>query len=193
MLMTNENVRLYPHDRIMAKTVLLLIPRWLRPNAFTILRVILTPAVLYFMWVEHWAIAIPAFLLVAFTDAIDGSLARTRKQITLFGTVADPVADKLLIGSVAILFIARQIHIGFAILIVATELLVVAMALIRYRKFGIVSANTFGKIKMLLQVAGIFCLLLSQLMIAPWAILVSIIAFVLAIIFAVISVFTLGI
>src|SRR5579862_3821640 len=114
MLMTNENVREYPHDRLLKVTLLPLIPDWITPNMVTVLRALLIPFNLYYVWREDWMIAVPFFLLTAFTDVIDGSLARTRKRITLWGTIADPIADKLLIGSVVILFVAREIDVAFA-------------------------------------------------------------------------------
>ena len=192
-LMTNENVRLFPHDRIMEKIVLPLIPRWLRPNHFTILRLGLIPFVLFFIWKEMWPIAFPLFLFTAFTDVIDGSLARTRKQITMWGTVADQVADKLFIAPVALLFVADQIHPLFALLIVLIELFIVCGALLRQRKGRTyVSANMYGKIKMFLQVLCICLLLLAKLGGIPWAVPGAIIAFGAAILFAVASLLTYG-
>ncbi len=130
-LMTNENIQLYFHDRLLAKTILRLIPSWIRPNHFTILRVCLVPVVLWFLWQDAWPIVVPLFFGTAATDMIDGSLARTRKQITLWGTVADPIADKLLIGSVVILFVAQEINVAFALVIVLLECLIVITALVR--------------------------------------------------------------
>ena len=113
--MTNENVRLAWHDPFMERTFFWAIPRSLVPNHFTALRFLLTPFVLYFVAIGDWNIAIPLFFIATFTDAVDGSLARTRRQITLWGTIADPVADKLLISSVLLLFVAEELSLALRI------------------------------------------------------------------------------
>lgn len=193
MLMTNENVRLFPHDKFMAKIVLSFIPLWLVPNYFTVLRIVLVPVVLFFMLQESWMIAFPLFLFAAFTDVIDGSLARTRKQITMWGTVADPVADKLLIGSVALLFVADQIHPYFALLIVGMELCVIGRAVFAQRKGRrYVSANVYGKVKMFLQVVGVCLLLTAKVIGIAWAVPAAIVIFGIALLFAVASILTYG-
>ncbi len=190
MLMTNENIRYFPHDRLLQYTILQLVPRFIKPNHLTILRIILIPIVLYFFWVENWPWALGLFLFAALTDAMDGSLARTRKQITLWGTLADPVADKLLIGSAVVLFVAREIHPLFAVVIVLIELLIVIGALYRKRRGLYASANNYGKIKMLLQVTGVALLIFAKLagysLVVPFATA----TLALAIVFAIVSLLT---
>jgi CDP-diacylglycerol--glycerol-3-phosphate 3-phosphatidyltransferase len=192
MLMTNENVRLYPHDRIMAATVLRFIPHSWKPNHFTVLRFLSVPFVLYFLWSQAWSVALPLFFISAFTDSIDGSLARTRKQITLWGTVADPVADKLLIAPVALLFVARQIHPLFALLLVFLELGISIAAYIGFRRVGYASANIFGKVKMCLQVAGVVALLIGKIAGLTVMVPIAIVIFGLALIFGITSMLTYG-
>lgn len=192
MLMTNETVKLYWHDRILAKTLLRLIPRDVRPNHITILRVILTPFVLYFLWKESWEVAVPLFLFAALTDALDGSVARVRKQITLWGTVADPAADKLLIGSVVFLFVAKEISMEFATIILVIELMIILTGLARRRRGEYVSANWYGKLKMLFQVAGVTLLLIAKWSGIDLFVPFSVGTFSIAIVFAVISLLTYG-
>lgn len=192
-LMTNETVRVYPHDRLLAATILRLIPRDLRPNHFTVFRVFLIPFVLFYVWKELWHVAVPLFLFAAFTDVLDGSIARTRKQITMWGTIADPVADKFLIGTVVILFVAREINVTFAILIIVIELLTAGSAIIRRMRGGeIVSANWYGKIKMLLQVLGVTGLLIARWFGLDLFVDFSIGTLSVAIVFAVISLYSYG-
>ena len=164
MLMTNDNIHFFPQDRLFAKTFLRLIPKSVHPNHLTILRFLMTPFVLYVLWLEHWPLALVLFLFTAFTDALDGSLARVRKQITMWGTIADPIADKILIASVVVLFVAREVNIWFSLIIVAMEAAIVLGAYRRNRKTGnIISANGYGKIKMTLQVIGVVLLLTAKL------------------------------
>lgn len=193
MLMTNENVRVLWHDRILERTLLRLVPQDVKPNHLTIFRVLLIPFVLYYLWLENWDVVILLFLFAAFTDVLDGSLARTRKQITLWGTIADPVADKLLIGTVVVLFVAQEINIAFAAIIVIIELLIVLNALIR-RKRGkeYLSANWYGKLKMFFQCAGVTGLLLAKWSGLDLFVPFSIGTLSVAIAFAVISLYTYG-
>lgn len=193
MFMTNENVRLFWHDAFLDKTVLRLIPRDVRPNHVTILRVLLIPVVLYYLWLENWDVVVPLFLFTALTDVIDGSLARTRKQITTWGTIADPIADKLLIGSVVVLFVAREINPAFAVVILALEIMIVVTAIIRRKRRGeYISANWAGKAKMFLQCAGVTALLVAKASGLDLFVPVSIGTLSLAIMFALISLYTYG-
>lgn len=192
MLMTNENVKVYWHDRVLERSVLRFIPRDVRPNHLTIFRVIMTPFVLYYLWLERWEMVVPLFLLAAFTDVLDGSLARTRKQITMWGTLADPAADKLLIGTVVVLFVAKEINPVFAAIIVVIELLIVLTGVIRHKKVGYVSANWYGKMKMLFQVIGVTALLIARWSGLDLFVPFSIGTFSIAIVFAVISLLTYG-
>jgi CDP-diacylglycerol--glycerol-3-phosphate 3-phosphatidyltransferase len=192
MLITNENVRLMPHDHLLAKTVLRLIPRSVHPNHVTILRFLLIPFVLYYFWLEQWGMALGLFLFTAFTDALDGSLARTRKQITVWGTLADPFADKLFIGSTVLLFVAREINPLFAAVIVLIELMIVAGALYNRRRGRYSSANEYGKIKMILQCLGVALLLVAKILGVELAVPFAIGTFSLAIVFAIVSLLTYG-
>jgi len=191
MLLTNSNAPIYPHDRLLYAVLIRFLPKQLHPNHVTLFRFFLIPFVLWYLAHSNWSIAVPLFLFASFTDALDGSIARTRRQITIWGTVADPVADKLLIGSVVVLFVAREINPIFAGLIVFVELLIVSSGLIRHRHRNlIISANWAGKIKMLLQVTGVMLLL-----IAKWFGLVLLVPFsigtlTLALVFAIVSLLT---
>jgi len=191
--MTNDNVKIFLHDKILAKTLLKLIPQEVYPNHLTVLRVLMTPVILYFLWSEKWSVVVPLFLAAALTDLLDGSLARTRKRITTWGTVADPIADKLLIGSVMILFVAREINVYFAALTVFVEVAIATTALVRrLRGQPYISANWYGKIKMLFQVIGV-----STLLIARWSgvdmfVPFSIGTLSIAIVFALMSLYTYG-
>lgn len=187
-----DPTKLFPHDHIMRYTFNALIPRFITPNMVTVFRMICTPLVLWFLYTEQYSIGVPFFLFVAFTDAIDGSMARLRHQITDWGTFYDPVADKLLISSVVLLVVAKHVNIIFAGIIILLELLIITGGLFHKHNGRVTSANIFGKTKMFLQVLGVVFLL-----IALWAgfdlfIPVSVGTFSLAIVFAVISLFTYG-
>ena len=152
----------------------------------------MTPVVLWLLYVQQFSVGIPLFLFVAFTDALDGSTARIRKQITEWGTFYDPLADKILIGSVVLLVVVQHVNLFFGLLIVLVEALLIAGGVIRKHNGKVVSANVFGKTKMFLQVTGVLLLL-----IALWAgfdlfIPISVGTLSLAVVFAIISLFTYG-
>lgn len=193
-MMTNETIRFYPHDYILRYTIIPLIPRLIRPNHITVFRMIATPLVLALLYLENYRWGVPIFLIVAFTDAIDGSLARLRKQITVWGTFYDPVADKILMGSVFILIVLKHINLWFGLLLIGVELAVALGGVYRRVKgLPIVAANVYGKTKMVLQVIGVGFLLFSLWHGIDLFIPFSIGTFSLALVFALISLWTYGI
>ncbi len=190
MLMTNDTIRLYPHDHVIRSLFHWWVPRWVRPNHLTVVRFLFTPIVLGALWQERWLATLGLFLFAAFTDVLDGSLARLRKQITMWGTVADPVADKILIGSVSLVFVARVVGVWLALAILLMEVLVVTGVLYRRSKGKISSANVFGKTKMFLQVLAITGLLLSQIFGAAFFVSLALGCFLVSFVFAFISFLT---
>ena len=185
--------RIFPHDRLMEATVLKLIPRSVLPNHITIFRFFATPVVAWMMYFENYQVGLWAFMLVAFTDAIDGSLARTRDQITHWGKIYDPVADKVLIGTMVFVILLRYLDPWTAYLIVFLEIVIILTAWYRLYKGHKVQANIWGKVKMILQVLGVTLLLVS--IVFDWAQILPMAtgALYLAIAFAVVSLLSYGI
>ena len=152
----------------------------------------MTPFVLVLLYYQNFEWGVPLFFIAAITDVIDGSLARLRKQITDWGTFYDPVADKLLIGTVAIMIVAQHINIWMALIIIVLDLLLIIGGIVRKKEGTVTSANTWGKIKMVLQVTGVMALLIAVWLGVDLFIPFSIGTLSLAIVFAVISLFTYG-
>jgi CDP-diacylglycerol--glycerol-3-phosphate 3-phosphatidyltransferase len=184
----NGNIRVLPHDRLLAATFIRLIPSRIHPNHLTILRFLLTPLVLWFLGTGRYGIGVPLFLLVAFTDALDGSLARVRRQISEWGILYDPVADKLFVGSVLAVIVLKHINLALGLTLIAFEAAVIAVGWVRLRRGIIEPANIWGKIKMIFEVTGIFCLLLAVWFQADLLMDISVRTFILALIFAIVSV-----
>ena len=105
---------------------------------------------------------------------------------------SDPAADKLLIGSVAVFLIWKGLHPALCIALIVLELLIIANAFRRQQSGSYVSANAYGKTKMVFQVIGIGALLLFQVMPLVWLTPVAIAAFGLSLIFALFSLATYG-
>lgn len=184
MAVKRDPRKLYPHDWLMARTIIPFVPSWVTPNMVTVLRFVLTPFVLLFLHLEWWQVAIPLFVCTAATDALDGSLARVRGKITAWGSLYDPLADKLLIGSTALLVVTKYISPRFALAILGLEVLIVIGGYWGKRKGRPVSANIFGKMKMLLQVIGVTLLMVSvatgSVGLYPWSVAALYLALVLA-------------
>ncbi len=151
----------YPTDRLLRALVLWAIPRSVRPNHVTALRFLLTPPTLFLLVMQWYAWGVPLFLFAALTDAIDGALARTRNMITTWGMMFDPLADKFLIVPALLIVLVAHVPIPLLASIVGIELLIIGMAFIWRGQGRTVQANIWGKIKMILQVAGVLGTLLS--------------------------------
>jgi len=184
--------KLFPHDHLMRYTFVPLIPKFVTPNMVTMFRILCTPFVLWFLYTEQYAIGVPLFVLLSFSDALDGSLARIRKQVSNWGTFYDPLADKILIGSVVLLVVVKHVNVVFGLIIVIVEASIILGGYLRKLNGKITGANIFGKTKMVLQVVGVTLLLLAIWMGFDLFIPVSIGTLSLAIVFAVISLFTYG-
>jgi len=181
------------HDKFLAATILKLFPEVVKPNHLTLFRFLATPIVVILMMAGSYQIGLWTFLIVAFSDALDGSMARTRNQITNWGKIYDPLADKLLIGSMIFTIVLRYIDVWAAVLIVVLEIIIITMAWWRKHNHHTVEANIWGKIKMILQVLGTVFLLLAIVFNLEALLPFGQGAFYLAIAFAVVSLLTYGI
>lgn len=184
--------KLFPHDRLLQATIIRFIPAFVTPNAVTCLRFLMTPFVLYLLFVGDFAAGVPLFVFAAFTDALDGSMARVRKEITEWGMLYDPIADKFLISSVVLLVVVRYLHPAIGFTIIGLEVALVIGGLVRKRMGLRVMANVIGKAKMVTQFVGITILLISVWTGATVLLPVAVAVFVLAIVLAVASLFTYG-
>lgn len=135
------------------------------PNSITILRILLIPV---FVWIfsdtspERALIAGLVFGGAAFTDFLDGYLARKNGQITNVGKLLDPVADKLLVASGLILLVQFQrVAVWLAIVMIARELIVSGARAVAAKEGFVVPADSLGKLKVTGQIGGILCLILQ--------------------------------
>jgi CDP-diacylglycerol--glycerol-3-phosphate 3-phosphatidyltransferase len=135
------------------------------PNILTLGRIFLIPVfVLVFMepTPDRSLLAAVIFTVAAVTDLLDGYIARRTGQITKFGKLLDPLADKLLVLSALILLMnVDRVSALVAILIIARELAVTGIRAIAAGERLIIAAETTGKYKMALQVVAIILLILE--------------------------------
>ncbi|MEK7568819.1 MAG: CDP-alcohol phosphatidyltransferase family protein [Patescibacteria group bacterium] len=175
-------------DKILAKTLLRIIPQWLTPNIISWLRLLSVPAVGYFLWTENYPVALPLFFISAFSDAVDGSLARTRDLISNFGKMFDPLADKLLIATAAIVIIPRYLGWEIVTAIISIDIILIASAYLQNRFYGkTIQAENTGKLKMLMQSLGIGALLIYTIWQISEFLIIAQYFFYAAIFFALIS------
>ena len=129
------------------------------PNALTVLRILLVPVLVVALLSETstpW-VAAGVFALASFTDMIDGYIARSRSQITTFGKLMDPVADKLLIIAALVVLVSEdRVPTWVAMVIIAREFAVTVTRLAATGQGVVISANWWGKAKTMVQVAAIF-------------------------------------
>ncbi|MBI2557731.1 CDP-diacylglycerol--glycerol-3-phosphate 3-phosphatidyltransferase [Candidatus Woesearchaeota archaeon] len=137
------------------------------PNKITLIRVMLIPlfaAILLVDMPNKNILAAFIFGMLSISDFFDGYLARKKKQVTEFGKLIDPIADKLLI-STALVFLVVQgyggIQLWMVIAIIAREVIMTAMRIYLLPSKIIVPASNFGKAKTVVQSIAIMFVLLN--------------------------------
>jgi len=146
-------------DKFLSFTFLKLLPSWVTPNHLTIFRFLSIPFVLLLLVGEEYLFAMFLFIISAFSDALDGALARTQDKITNWGKLFDPLADKLLIGTTAVVLIPKFLSIWLAFAIIFIELVIILGAYYKKRYKGVtVQSEKFGKMKMIFQSVGVIIL-----------------------------------
>ena len=135
-------------------------------NALTVLRLLLVPV---FIWLSLLPgdrarlAAVVVFVMAAFTDRLDGQLARSRGLVTSFGKIADPIADKALtLSAFVLLSVNGRLWWWVTVLIVVRELGITVMRFFMLRR-AVMAASRGGKIKTALQMVGLVGLL------TPWS------------------------
>lgn len=126
-------------------------------NVLTVLRILLVPVFLWALFVDggqsvgwRWA-AFAVFAIAAITDRIDGQLARKHGLVTDFGKMADPIADKALIGAALVgLSMLGVLPWWITVVIGVRE---VGITLLRFAvlRHGVIPAGRGGKLKTLVQ------------------------------------------
>ncbi|KWX66038.1 CDP-diacylglycerol--glycerol-3-phosphate 3-phosphatidyltransferase [Mycobacterium sp. NAZ190054] len=151
-------------------------------NMLTGVRMALVPVFLVALFVGDghettWRVtAFAVFAVAVITDHLDGALARSYGMVTEFGTLADPIADKALIGSALVgLSVLGDLPWWVTAVILVRELGVTVLRLVVLRR-GVIPASRGGKLKTLVQAVaiGLFILPLSDgWLTAAWVIMLT--------------------
>ncbi|MGG4345914.1 CDP-diacylglycerol--glycerol-3-phosphate 3-phosphatidyltransferase [Paenibacillus lautus] len=149
-------------------------------NRITIARMLLIPLfILFFAEYPLWLtenssffgfihvygtyVALGIFLLASATDKLDGYIARKYNQITNLGKLLDPLADKLLISVALIMMVqSGMVATWIAVVIIAREFVITGLRMVASEQGIALSADSLGKLKMVLQVIAIAAVLLDN-------------------------------
>lgn len=164
------------------------------PNRLTVFRIILVPVVIL-VYIFPYAqagieprmftvgsvnisminlIALAIYAVAAFTDFLDGHIARSRNMQTTFGKFADPIADKMLTTTMFLLFLSRGIiPVVPVIIMVCRDTVVDGCRMLAASNGKVVSAQMMGKLKTVLQMLTIALILLNNLPFELWGLPVS--------------------
>jgi CDP-diacylglycerol--glycerol-3-phosphate 3-phosphatidyltransferase len=163
---------------------------WNIANALTVFRLLLVPVFVLALFAggghdKAWrVVAWAVFAAASVTDRIDGDIARKRGLVTEFGKLADPIADKALIGAALIgLSALGDLPWWITIVMLARE---IGVTLLRFWviRHGVIPASRGGKLKTLLQAVatGLFVLIPIGSWLKPiaWTFMIAAVAVALA-------------
>jgi CDP-diacylglycerol--glycerol-3-phosphate 3-phosphatidyltransferase len=136
------------------------------PNALTLLRILLVPVLVVALLdatPEAQWLAAAVFALAAFTDGLDGYLARSRRSETTFGKVMDPIADKLLVAAALISLVSlERLAPWVAMVIIAREFAVSGLRIAAGAQGVVIPASKLGKVKTVTQIVAILALIAAH-------------------------------
>lgn len=137
------------------------------PNGLTIIRILFIPIIISSFYLEDKVIArifgASAFLIASLTDYFDGFIARKYKINSKFGEIFDPIADKVLVSATILMLVNfNRISVIPCILIISRELIVAGLREATVKLEINLKVSLVTKIKTMLQMLGIFLLLLGS-------------------------------
>jgi CDP-diacylglycerol--glycerol-3-phosphate 3-phosphatidyltransferase len=136
------------------------------PNLLTVFRILLVPVLVVVLLSEVFEADWPAaavFALASVTDVADGYLARRRDQVTNFGKLWDPLADKLLVTAALISLVdLNKLDAWVAMVIISREFAVTGLRQVAVEQGQVISASLAGKFKTFMQVAMVLVLIVAD-------------------------------
>jgi len=155
-------------------------------NGLTVLRIVLIPVFVILMVASDMTQpgyrigAALAFGIASLTDFADGWMARTLNQVTSFGQVADPIADKALTGTALVLLSLYDVLPWWVTIVVMVREIGVTLLRFWVIRFGVIPASRGGKIKTVLLIAAISWYIWPftdpLAAVGPWIMLVAVVA-----------------
>ena len=162
------------------------------PNRITIGRVLSVPLLMYLILSESFVgriLAVILFFLAAVSDAVDGYIARSLKQTSVFGKFADPIADKLLIsGALIALVQLGELSAAVVMTLIAREFVVTGLRIVAIHEGLIIDASILGKLKTLSHILLVLLVLASRTFsLGPGGDIAKLVALIVAIAMSLIS------
>lgn len=136
------------------------------PNLLTLLRICLVPILVAATLEGHYFLGFCLFIVAGLTDALDGALARLLEQRSVLGAYLDPVADKLLLSTLFLVLMYKQlIPATVTVLVFGRDVGILLVAAILYAAAGHreFQPSLFGKANTLAQVTTVAVVLLAQI------------------------------
>ncbi len=149
------------------------------PNLLTLARICLAPFLVVAVLENHFVTGLALFIAAGLTDAFDGLLARWLKQRTTLGAYLDPVADKLLLSTLFLVFThKRLIPVRITVLVFSRDLGILIVAAILYASVGRreFKPSLLGKANTVAQIVAIAAVLLAQVDGRQWVSQLSMVA-----------------
>jgi cardiolipin synthase (CMP-forming) len=137
------------------------------PNLLTLSRICLVPLLVASVLDNHYALSFGLFVVAGLTDAVDGFLARMLKQFTMLGQYLDPVADKLLLSTLFLVFTYKgMIPARVTALVIGRDVGILMVAALLYAAAGRreFSPSVLGKGNTLAQIAAIAAVMLQAML-----------------------------
>jgi CDP-diacylglycerol--glycerol-3-phosphate 3-phosphatidyltransferase len=126
----------------------------------TLSRIVLIPFFVLLVY-QHPVLGALIFSIASITDFLDGYLARRSGQVTKFGIILDPLADKFLIISALIVLVdMERLSAIIAIILIVREFLVTALRVVALSKDIVIPAEMGGKLKTTAQITSVLSLIL---------------------------------
>lgn len=137
------------------------------PNKLTILRIVIIPLFVLFLYVDigdnvNSYIAALLFIVASLTDLLDGKIARKYNLVTNFGKFMDPLADKLLVCSALIALVDIEKLAGWiVIIIIARDFIINGLRVLAADNGIVIAASYWGKLKTTCQMIMIVLLIVD--------------------------------
>ena len=135
-------------------------------NQITVSRILFVPLLIFLILHDSNVtriLAMVLFFLAAVSDAVDGYIARSLNQTSLFGKFADPIADKLLIAGALIAFLQLgEMNPWAVMVIIAREFLVTGLRILAISEGEAIGASVLGKAKTFSHVALVLAILIDR-------------------------------
>lgn len=123
------------------------------PNKITTLRLIMIPIFMVaYMYIGNAILSAIVFVAAFFTDMLDGYLARKNNQVSNFGKIMDPLADKVLVAAAMVLLtMTGVVSPWVTVLVLAREFIVSGVRMAAAAEGNVVAASVWGKAKTMWQ------------------------------------------